>query len=100
MPAKYSRNATVQRAPYVSMKNMLRICAMKSSPPTSTNTSAIALDTQVATTGSPVVPEPCLSMRVTLGTGRTLSRASACRVLGATSSEPRADDSAAAPSPM
>ena len=44
-PAKYSRNATEQRVPYVTMKNMLRIWAMKSMSPSATNTAASVTET-------------------------------------------------------
>ena len=73
---------------------------MKSMPPITTNTIAIALVTHDAYIGSCAGPQPWSSRRFSLGTGSTLSRARACSVRGATRTEPSAEDRAAAAKPM
>ncbi len=87
---KWLRNDIRQREPYVTRKNMDIISATVLTLPNRTNSEAISNVTSVVFTGSPSWLLADESHLLSLIEGNEVSFASACRVLGATMSEPRA----------
>jgi len=90
----------VQMAPYVTIKNIEIALATKFSSPTSTKAKAIRMVTRELLKGSFDTGFPLANQVFTNLVGNTLSRPMACRVLGATIIEPRADEREAAANPI
>ena len=74
LPAKCSKKLMAQSVPYVTMKNILIICATKLTLPNETKTTAITDVTKVAFTGSFAFPLPELRYLFTFPTRENIIR--------------------------